>query len=156
MATQSQPGTEQERAQDYPHPGAVVDNAQHVRVVFNDQVVAETRRAKRVLERGFPPVYYIPPEDIRMEHLRLTAKHTTCPWKGEASYYTVRVGDKVAEDAAWTYLEPLPALTAARGYVAFYPAAMDACFVDGERVQAQRSSYYGGWITSKVTGPFHD
>jgi uncharacterized protein (DUF427 family) len=154
MTTQSQPSTQKERVKDYPSPGAVVDSAEHIRVVFNDQVVAETRRAKRVLERGLPPAYYIPPEDIRMEHLHRTARHTTCPWKGEASYYTVRVGGKVAEDAAWTYLDPTPALAEARGYVAFYPSAMDACFVDGEQVQANESSYYGGWITGKVAGPF--
>ena len=71
-----------------------------------------------------------------------------------AGYYTVAVGDKRAENAAWFYPDPTPAFEALRNYVAFYPGRMDACFVGGERVTPQPGQFYGGWITSEIVGPF--
>jgi uncharacterized protein (DUF427 family) len=123
-------------------------------VVFGGQVIAETHRAWRVLETSHPPVYYIPPEDIRMEYLAETSYHTWCEWKGQASYFTLRLKGKRVRNAAWYYPSPAPAYKAIRGFVAFYPGKMDACYVDGEKVQVQPGDFYGGWITSKIVGPF--
>jgi uncharacterized protein (DUF427 family) len=123
-------------------------------VVFNGVVIAETGRAKRVLETSHPPVYYIPPQDIKMEHLEPVSRTTWCEWKGWAAYYTVSVGDKQAEDAAWTYPDPTPGFEAIKGYLAFYPHLMDACYVDGERARPQAGGFYGGWITNDIVGPF--
>jgi uncharacterized protein (DUF427 family) len=130
------------------------DTSKHIRVVFNGVVVAETVRAKRVLETSHPPVYYIPSEDIRMEHLRQAGHTSYCEWKGRAVYYTVSVANGQAENAAWCYPEPAPGYEAIKGYFAFYPHLMDACYVDDERVQAQAGGFYGGWITSDIVGPF--
>jgi uncharacterized protein (DUF427 family) len=132
----------------------VEDSEKHIRVVFAGVVIADTRRAKRVLETSHPPVYYIPPEDIRMEYLAQTDRASWCEWKGRASYYSITVNGRRATNAAWFYPDPQNAYAAIRNHVAFYPQQMDACYVDGERVQPQPGGFYGGWITSDVVGPF--
>jgi uncharacterized protein (DUF427 family) len=144
----------QESVWDYPRPPRLEDSAKAIQVVFNGVVIAETERAKRVLETSHPPVYYIPPEDIRMEYLMPTRRSTFCEWKGQARYYTVTVGDQVATEAAWFYPNPTPAFAGIQNYVAFYPSRMEACYVAGERVTAQPGDFYGGWITSEIVGPF--
>lgn len=148
------PGPGQESVWDYPRPPRVEETTQHVKVVFNGKAIADTRRAKRVLETSHPPVYYIPPEDISMEYLTETNRRTWCEWKGQAGYYSLSVGDRQVENCAWFYPNPVPGYEAIQGHVAFYPGKMDACYVDGERVQAQPGDFYGGWITSNIVGPF--
>ncbi|GIK41382.1 MAG: hypothetical protein BroJett011_52150 [Chloroflexota bacterium] len=148
------PGPGQESVWDYPRPPRLEDTTKHIQVVFNGVTIAETRRAKRVLETSHPPVYYIPPEDIKMEYLLPTSRSSWCEWKGQAGYYTIAVGDKQATQAAWFYPQPTPGFESIRGYVAFYPHLMDACFVEGERVRSQAGGFYGGWITSDIVGPF--
>jgi hypothetical protein len=64
------------------------------------------------------------------------------------------VGDKQAPNAAWCYPDPRPGYEAIKGYLAFYPHLMDACFVDGEQVRAQAGGFYGGWVTNDIVGPF--
>ncbi|MGD8474463.1 MAG: DUF427 domain-containing protein [Anaerolineae bacterium] len=149
-----EPGPGQESVWDYPRPPRVEDSEKHIRVVFAGVVIADTRRAKRVLETSHPPVYYIPPEDIRMEYLAQTDRASWCEWKGRASYYSITVNGRRATNAAWFYPDPQNAYAAIRNHVAFYPQQMDACYVDGERVQPQPGGFYGGWITSDVVGPF--
>ncbi|MGD8904814.1 MAG: DUF427 domain-containing protein [Anaerolineae bacterium] len=149
-----EPAPGQESVWDYPRPPRVEDSEKHIRVVFAGVVIADTRRAKRVLETSHPPVYYIPPEDIRMEYLAQTDRASWCEWKGRASYYSITVNGRRATNAAWFYPDPQNAYAAIRNHVAFYPQQMDACYVDGERVQPQPGGFYGGWITSDVVGPF--
>ncbi len=150
-----EPGPGQESVLDYPRPPLLEDSDKHIRVVLGGVVVAETRRAKRVLETSHPPVYYIPPEDVRLANFFTPRAGTTfCEWKGAASYYDITAGGRTAPGAAWTYRRPAPAYGALKDYVAFYPGKMDACFVDGERAQAQPGDFYGGWITSAIVGPF--
>lgn len=149
-----EPGPGQESVWDYPRPPRLEDSARHIRVVFNGVTIAETRRARRVLETSHPPVYYIPPADIKMEHLAPAGRSSWCEWKGQAAYYTINVGEKEAPAAAWYYPNPAPAFRPIKDYVAFYPGAMDACYVDGEPVQAQPGDFYGGWITRDIVGPF--
>jgi hypothetical protein len=79
---------------------------------------------------------------------------TLCEWKGQARYFDVVVEQRRAARAAWAYPDPRAAFVAIRDYVAFYPQMMDACYVDGERVQAQAGDFYGGWVTSRIVGPF--
>jgi uncharacterized protein (DUF427 family) len=148
------PGPGQESVWDYPRPPRVEESAKHIRVIFNGVTIAETRRARRVLETSSPPVYYIPPDDVRMEYLAPTARTTLCEWKGRARYFSVRVGDRTAANAAWCYPAPTPDFAAIQGYVAFYASAMDACYVDDERVRPQAGDFYGGWITRDIVGPF--
>ena len=148
------PGPGQESVWDYPRPPRVEDSARRIRVVFNGVTIADTRRARRVLETSHPPVYYIPPEDVRPEFLQAAPQRSFCEWKGQARYYTVRAGDREAAQAAWSYADPTPAFAGIRDYVAFYPAKMDACLVDEEAAQPQPGDFYGGWVTADIVGPF--
>ncbi len=147
-----QPG--QESVWDYPRPPRVETSAKRVHVVFNGVILAETARAKRILETSHPPVYYLPQEDIVMAHLYPTNRASFCEFKGQARYWTVRVGDREAQDAAWSYPHPAAGFEAIRDHLAFYPGKMKACFVGDERVRAQAGDFYGGWITRAIVGPF--
>jgi uncharacterized protein (DUF427 family) len=89
-----------------------------------------------------------------MEYLSTTNRATFCEWKGTAAYYSVAVGDRRVANAAWFYSQPSASFASLADYVAFYPSKMDACFVDGELVQAQPGDFYGGWITRDIVGPF--
>src|SRR5437764_1377837 len=93
---------------DYPRPPRLEPAPKHIEVRMEGQLVADTRRALRILETSHPPVYYIPPEDIRMDLLVPSARHTFCEFKGEASYWSIKVGDRVSQDAAWSYPHPTP------------------------------------------------
>ncbi len=147
-----QPG--QESVWDYPRPPRLEDSPKHLQIIFNGVVIAETHRAKRVLETSHPPVYYIPPEDIKMEYLQSSTQGSFCEWKGGAIYYTVIVGDKQANNAAWAYPNPTVDFAEIKDYLAFYAYLMDACYVNGEQVQPQPGNFYGGWVTKDIVGPF--
>ena len=147
-------GPARESVWDYPRPPRVEPTPRHLRVVFGGEVVAETRRGVRVLETSHPPVYYFPLDDVHGEFLRPAAGTSYCEWKGQASYFDVIVGDRVAPRAAWTFSTPTSGARAIAGHVAFYAGPMDACTVDGEQVTPQPGGFYGGWITSEVVGPF--
>ncbi len=149
-----EPEPGQESVWDYPRPPRLENSSKHIQVVYNGVVIADTHRAKRVLETSHPPVYYIPPEDVKMEYLKPAKRGSWCEWKGQAAYYTIIVGDKQAANAAWTYPRPASGFDALKNYVAFYPALMEACIVDGETVDAQPGDFYGGWITKDIVGPF--
>ncbi len=149
-----EPGPGQESVWDYPRPPRLEDSSKQIKVVFNGVVIADSRRAKRVLETSHPPVYYIPPADIEMGYLTSTGRTTWCEWKGQAAYYTVSVGDKTAPHAAWCYPNPTSGFASLKDYVAFYPSLMEACYVGDEQVQAQAGDFYGGWVTSDIVGPF--
>jgi uncharacterized protein (DUF427 family) len=149
-----QPNPGQESVWDYPRPPALEVTTKLVQVEWNGITIAETRNAQRVLETSHPPVYYIPPEDVRLEYCQPIAQSTYCEWKGAAAYYTLVMDDLRLEAAAWYYPDPTPQFEAIRHYVAFYPSRMDACYVDGERVQSQPGDFYGGWITKDIVGPF--
>jgi len=154
MTGRIEPGPGQESAWDYPRPPAVEPSERHVVVKFGGVVVADTRQAVRVLETTHPPVYYIPPHHVRLELMTLSPLHTECEYKGTASYYDLALDGRVARNAAWVYTDPTPGYEAIRGRIAFYPGRVDEVFVDGERVTPQQGSFYGGWITSDVVGPF--
>ena len=144
----------QESVWDYPRPPRLEDTNKHIQIIFNGVTIADTHNAKRVLETSHPPVYYIPPADIKMEYLVPENRSSFCEWKGIAGYYTLIVGDKQAPNVAWFYPEPTEAFESIKDYIAFYAAPMDACYVDGEKVQPQPGGFYGGWITSDIVGPF--
>ncbi len=139
---------------DYPRPPRVEPTSRRIRVYFAGVLIADSTRALRVLETSHPPVYYIPPADIRMDLLEATARRTFCEFKGTASYWTVRAEGREALDAAWSYAKPDRAFEAITGHLAFYASRLDECFVDEERVTPQTGSFYGGWITAEIEGPF--
>jgi len=148
------PGPGQESVWDYPRPPRVEPVAEPIRVQFGGDDVARSTRAVRVLETSHPPVFYVPHDDIEPGMLEPTETSTFCEFKGQASYYSLRVGDSESIDAGWTYLDPSRGFESLTGMVAFYPGRVDACFVGDEQVQAQAGDFYGGWITSSIVGPF--
>ncbi|MGQ0602662.1 MAG: DUF427 domain-containing protein [Anaerolineales bacterium] len=149
-----QPKPGHESVWDYPRPPRVELTAHHIRVVFNGVMIADTRRAYRVLETSHPPVYYLPPADEQMQYFSRTSRSSVCEWKGRASYYSVRIGDRTEANAAWFYPDPVPEYEVIKDHLVFYPQLMDVCYVDGERVTPQPAGFYGGWITRNVVGPF--
>ena len=110
------------------------DSPRRVRVVFNGEVVADSRRVKLMHEAGLLPVYYFPVGDVRMELLEQSDHTTHCPFKGDASYWSVRVGDEVSENAAWGYPEPIDSCPPIAGYLAFYWRKMDHWYEEAEEV----------------------
>ena len=149
-----EPGPGQESVWDYPRPPALERTDSHLVVEHAGVVVADTRRGWRVLETSQPPAYYFPPEDVRLDLLEPSLHATFCEWKGQASYRSIRVGDVVATDAVWLYEHPTPQFEPITDHLAFYAQRVDRCTVDGEEVEANQGAFYGGWITSKVVGPF--
>lgn len=112
--------------------------------------MADTRLAVRVLETSQPPAFYLPPDDVDLRRLTRARGSSWCEWKGAATYWDL---DDVT-DAAWSYARPTPGFEAIAGHLAFYAQKLDECWVDDERVQPNPGSFYGGWITSSVVGPF--
>jgi len=147
------PGPGQESVWDYPRPPRVEACPRNIQVKFSGETIAETSQAQRVLETAGAPVYYLPPTDVRTEMLSRTGKRTFCEWKGWASYYDLRVGDKTVFAAAWAYHDPTPGYEAIKDHLAFYASKMDACLVDGETVRPQPGGFYGGWVTDDIVGP---
>lgn len=139
---------------DYPRPPRVEPSHEHVEVELGGVVVAATDRSWRVLETSHPPTYYLPRSAFADGALRPTVGHTWCEWKGQANYFDLAVGDRVAEHAAWTYEHPTAGFEEIAGAVAVMPGLVDRCTVDGEVVEPQPGGFYGGWITGRVTGPF--
>jgi uncharacterized protein (DUF427 family) len=105
-----------------------------VRVKFAGETIADTTRAHLLFETRHLPIYYFPRADVRMDLLRASAHHTFCPYKGTASYWTVAVGDKVAENAVWGYPEPIAAVAEIADYVAFYWGPMESWWEEDEEV----------------------
>jgi uncharacterized protein (DUF427 family) len=99
-------------------------------------------------------VYYIPQKDIKMEYVRKAAGSSFCEWKGNATYWSVNVDGRSAEKVGWSYDEPTSQFLPIRSYLAFYAAPMDACYVGDEKAEPQPGGFYGGWVTSRVVGPF--
>ena len=147
-------GLGQESVWDYPRPPKLESTTRHIQVIYQGITIADTRRALRVLETSHPPVYYLPPEDIRMEYLLPSERHSFCEWKGLTSYYHIQVGSTITQNSAWYYPDPVERYAAMKDHIAFYPQKMEACYVDSEIVRPQPGHFYGGWITSDVIGPF--
>jgi uncharacterized protein (DUF427 family) len=140
---------------DYHRPPIVVPGSERVVIALDGEIVVDTRRSLRVLETSHPPVYYIPGEAITPGFLTAVAGTTWCEYKGSASYFDVACPNgQVVPRAAWHFPQPTAGYEALVGHVAFYPGRMDRCTVDEETVVAQPGDFYGGWITSRVTGPF--
>jgi len=108
------------------HPITIAPNPKRVRVTLGGTVIAETTRALTLREASYPAVQYIPREDARMALYARTGRATHCPYKGDASYYTVQAGGRSAENAAWSYEAPFPAMAQIAGHLAFYPDRVDA------------------------------
>ena len=138
----------------YPRPPRVEPSAERIRITLGGVVIADSVGTHRVLETSHPPVYYVPRADFVEGTLSPASGSSFCEFKGSASYLTVTGGDVVARGAGWYYPSPTSGYERLKDLVAVYPSAMDECTVDGETVAAQEGDFYGGWITSRVVGPF--
>jgi uncharacterized protein (DUF427 family) len=108
------------------HAITIEKNPNRITVTFNGTVLADTQRALVLKEGPLPPVNYIPREDVQMSCLQRTDHSTHCPFKGDASYFSVSVNGKTAENAVWTYEAPIDSVAQIKDYVVFYPEKMDA------------------------------
>ena len=123
---------------DPPPPGSALylePTPKRIRVRIGGETVADSRRAFLLHEAGLQPVYYFPPDDVRTELLEPTDRHTHCPKKGDASYYTIRAGSKVVPNGAWYYPQPLDsAPPELQGLVAFYFDRVDQWLEEAEEI----------------------
>jgi uncharacterized protein (DUF427 family) len=108
------------------HPIAISPAGGMIRVTFAGRTVAESTRALRLDENGYPPVYYLPRDDADMSLLVRTEHYTYCPYKGDCAYYSIFAGGTKSEDAVWTYERPYEAVAGIKDYLAFYPSRVDA------------------------------
>jgi uncharacterized protein (DUF427 family) len=107
------------------HPISIQRNPARVVVSVAGHVIADTRNALTLREADYPPVQYIPREDVDLSQLERTDHATYCPYKGDCSYYSVPAGGTKSVNAVWTYENPYPAVAQIKGHVAFYPDRVD-------------------------------
>ncbi|KAH8920642.1 DUF427-domain-containing protein [Atractiella rhizophila] len=152
----------------YPRPPKLDPSSKRVRVVWHgngeaeEVVIVDTTRAVRVLETNHPPAWYLPPEDVKMDLLKVHEDKTThCPWKGDATYYDLVLPSSntpAVESRIWSYHNPIPDFKELKGFLAFYPSSSNQgssaggwkAYVDDEEVHAEANEYYGGWYTRDV------
>lgn len=103
------------------HPITITKNPRRVRVSAGDMVIAETAKALTLKEANYPAVQYLPREDANMALLERTDRVTHCPYKGDASYYSIKADGRTLDNAIWSYETPFPAMTEISGHLAFYP-----------------------------------
>jgi len=103
------------------HPITITRNPRRIRVTAGDIVIAESTNALTLKEARYPAVQYLPREDANMALLERTERTTHCPYKGDASYYSVKADGKTLDNAIWTYETPFPAMAEITGHLAFYP-----------------------------------
>jgi uncharacterized protein (DUF427 family) len=143
-----------ENVADYPRPPAIEPFLGLITVRFGGHVIAETRSSYRILETYHPPTYYLPVAAFSANVLRPAGgRSTLCEWKGQASYFDLASGGRIAERAGWTYRAPAPAYSAIIDHIALYAEPMDEIRVGGETVIPQPGNFYGGWVTPNITGP---
>jgi len=112
------------------HRVLLVKGPRRVRVVFAGETIADSRDAVTVEETGYPPVHYLPRQDVRMDRLARTSHKTHCPYKGDAAYFSLTVGDRTVENAVWSYETPFVEVMGLKERVAFYPSKVDAIEVE--------------------------
>jgi uncharacterized protein (DUF427 family) len=107
------------------HPISIEANPSHIVVTVGGRIIADTRNALTLREATYPAVQYIPHRDVDFDALKRTEHSTFCPYKGNASYYSISVGGDRSVNAVWTYETPFEAMAQIKGYVAFYPDRVD-------------------------------
>ena len=130
-------------------------NPRRVRVELHGTAIADSTNVRVLHETRLPPAYYFPREDVRVDLMQKTAHHTHCPFKGDASYWTAKVGEQAAENAAWSYEDPYDDAAPIRGYLAFYPSRVSAIY-DGEdeaphleQASSLHANGIAGWLLAE-------
>jgi len=108
------------------HPISIARNPKRIIVTFAGKVVADTTDALTLREAKYPTVHYIPRKDVDSAALERSASQSYCPYKGDASYFSIIAGQARSNDAVWTYEAPFEAVSAIQDHVAFYPDRVDA------------------------------
>ncbi len=139
---------------DYPRPPRVEPERRPVTILLDGATIASSTSALRVLETSHPPCIYLPMGDVTEGLLVASSLTSVCEWKGTARYWDLHTDTTKIRSAAWSYPNPRSGYESLVGYVSFYPAKMDACYLGGEQVTPQAGGFYGGWITSEIVGPF--
>jgi len=141
----------------YPRPPVVQSITATLRIVHGGVTIAETARAKRVVETSGAPVYYFPPDDVADGYLTPTDEKSACEWKGLATYFDLTVAGDTVASAAFCYPEPFDDLgmgyAEAAGWIAFYANRVDEAWVGNERARPQPGGFYAGWVTDAIKGP---
>ncbi|WP_322411585.1 DUF427 domain-containing protein [Microbacterium invictum] len=144
----------QESVWDYPRPPRIEKVDARVTITLGGEVIVDTGDVVRVLETSHPPVYYLPIGAFVEGAVTDGVGSSFCEFKGAARYLDVRGGGESRPAAAWNYPRPSGGYELLADRVAVYAQAMDRCTVDDELVTPQPGGFYGGWITSRVAGPF--
>lgn len=139
---------------DYPRPPRIERVEWRIKVRHAMETIVDAPNAIRVLETSQPPAYYVDPAHVRTELLTPSASSSFCEWKGMATYVDLTIGGNRVAEAAWRYDIPSAGFEDLAGFYAFYAQRLDACHIDDEQVDGNDGRFYGGWITSNVTGPF--
>lgn len=147
------PGPGQESVWDYPRPPRIEPVEVELRVVRKGVELARTTRGVRVVETAGAPVYYFPPDDVRLDLLRSAGPGSVCEWKGRATYWDLdHPGDPVPR-IAWSYPDPLTPFRSMAGWLAFYAGKVDEAWVGDQPAEPQPGGFYGGWVTPDLAGP---
>ncbi len=124
------------------HTVRIKANLNRVRALYQGHVIADTKHALTVIETNHDPVQYFPRDDVEMGFMGKTDRHTTCPYKGVASYFTLTMDGQIAENVVWTYEDPIPAVLALKDYLAFYPDRVEVYeLTPGEEAQEPRAAH---------------
>ena len=148
-----EPGPGQESVWDFPRPPRLERTDARIVVRAGEHLLADTTGASRVLETSQAPAFYLPRHDVNTDLLKPSVARSYCEWKGEARYFDFAGPDQSIDRVAWTYDRPTEAFTKIAGHLAFYAQKL-TCSVDGEEVDPNEGTFYGGWVTSSVVGPF--
>ncbi|MEM0940114.1 MAG: DUF427 domain-containing protein [Bacteroidota bacterium] len=154
MIRKIKPKPGQESVWDYPRPPSIELVKDHIRIMFDNKIIFDGNSSFRILETSHPPTYYLPLNAFERGLLIRTDKSSYCEFKGKAHYYHIKSGDRIVEFAAWGYDHPNIKYHLIKDHISIYANKMDECFISDEKVDAQEGDFYGGWITSKVVGPF--
>jgi uncharacterized protein (DUF427 family) len=120
------------------HPISIQRNPARVVVSVVGRMIADTRNARTLREADYPPVQYIPRDDVDLSQLERTDHAMYCPYKGDCNYYSIPAGGKKSVNAVWTYEDPYPAVAQIKGHVAFYPDRVDE--IGGQLPTTRQSS----------------
>jgi uncharacterized protein (DUF427 family) len=139
---------------DYPRPPRLEHSQEHVVVTHKGHTLVDTTAAIRILETSHPPSYYFPLADVDQTLLEAVSGSTFCEFKGVASYADIVIDGERIPRAVWWYEDPSPQYRELAGHISLYPSRVERCTIDDEVVVAQEGDFYGGFITSRITGPF--
>ncbi|MEM6727039.1 MAG: DUF427 domain-containing protein [Pseudomonadota bacterium] len=140
-----------ENVQSYPRPPLLEPAPYRITAEAGGQVILDTDEAWRVCETHHAPTYYFPPDVLTCDLVPATGR-SLCEWKGQATYWSLKIGSTLLPRVAWSYPRPTRAFEPIRDFVSIYPAALDRAFVDGMAVTAQPGDFYGGWVTENLDG----